>query len=496
MPVRVNVRVVLFLTIIGFILTACDQQQMQKISTAVSAQSSAAPTFGAIVAGPTTAATTSTSVSATRTVTATRTVAPTRTPKITVTRTPTKVVTKKPTVPTPTPGPTHTPSNTPDVTPTITGTPLPTLNKDVMGIQAYGNVGDNDWAQFMDRAQFMGFAWIKFQLSWKELEPSKGQYTQQLDVIKKNIFDSGKRNFVTLISIAKAPDWARSANARGQNDGPPANSQDLIDFLSNLLQDKNIAQGNFIRAVEIWNEPNLITEWTGSPFNGGAYVQLFTPVYKALRALNPGLMILTSGLATTGDSNGSVDDRKWLQQMYGAGLPVGDPNFAIAAHPYGYANPPDARCCTSPSKGWDDHPSFFFLDTINDYHNIMVQNKDTQTKLWATEFGWPSFDGLKEGPHDTGQPAMPPNDPGLAWMTRLTEDQQAQYIIRAYQLAQMSDIASFMGPMFLWNLNFASLPGFTTAKTPSRPEAGFSVLNADTFPRQAFYLLSGSAKKQ
>ena len=41
MPVRVNVRVVLFLTIIGFILTACDQQQMQKISTAVSEQSSA-----------------------------------------------------------------------------------------------------------------------------------------------------------------------------------------------------------------------------------------------------------------------------------------------------------------------------------------------------------------------------------------------------------------------------------------------------------------------
>jgi hypothetical protein len=212
--------------------------------------------------------------------------------------------------------------------------------------------------------------------------------------------------------------------------------------------------------------------------------------------VNPGVVVLTAGPATTGDSAGSVDDRKWLQQMYAAGLPTNDPNFAIAAHPYGYANSPDARCCVSPSQGWDDHPSFFFLDTITDYHNIMVQNNDPQTKLWVTEFGWPSFDGLKVGEHDKGKPAMPPNDPGLAWMTRLNEDQQALYIIRAYQIAQMGDIASFMGPMFLWNLNFASLPDFTTADKSSRPEAGYSVLNADTFPRKAFYLLSGSAKKQ
>ena len=43
-------------------------------------------------------------------------------------------------------------------------------------------------------------------------------------------------------------------------------------------------------------------------------------------------------------------DTAQLQQMYAAGLPISDPNFAIAAHPYGYSNAPDARCCASPSN--------------------------------------------------------------------------------------------------------------------------------------------------
>src|SRR5882724_12029158 len=196
MPVRV--RIVLSLMVIGLVLTACTQPQMQQLSTAVSqpaspvGPTSAGPTFAALVEGQTSVPTTAnTEVAVAVTIapggaTATRTPRPSRTPRPTLTptntRTPTKVVTKKPTN---TPGPTNTPTNTPDVTPTITGTPLPTLNKDVMGIQAYGNVGDKDWAQFMDRAGFMGFGWLKFQLSWKELEPAKGQYTQQMDVIKK-----------------------------------------------------------------------------------------------------------------------------------------------------------------------------------------------------------------------------------------------------------------------------------------------------------------------
>src|SRR5258708_18535444 len=102
-------------------------------------------------------------------------------------------------------------------TPAITATPLPSLNHDLMGIQAYGYVGEGDWGTLMDRSFFMGFKWVKIQLSWKELEPVKGQYSQQFEVIRQNFFDTGRfrgYGYKIMLSLAKAPDWARPANAR------------------------------------------------------------------------------------------------------------------------------------------------------------------------------------------------------------------------------------------------------------------------------------------
>ena len=73
------------------------------------------------------------------------------------------------------------------------------------------------WRAAVDRAQFMGFKWIKLQLSWKELEPdAKGTFTQQFSVLADHSVYAARRGFKILLSIAKAPDWARPANARGR----------------------------------------------------------------------------------------------------------------------------------------------------------------------------------------------------------------------------------------------------------------------------------------
>ena len=367
----------------------------------------------------------------------------------------------------------------------VTPTPLPNLNHDLMGIQAYGYVGEGDWGTLMDRSFFMGFKWVKIQLSWKELEPVKGQYSQQFDVITTNFFDTGRfrgYGYKIMLSIAKAPDWARPANARGQNDGPPTNPQDLIDFLNHVFDRFDTTRLN---AIEIWNEANTSTEWTGAPITGAEYMKLFNPVYKAIRAKLPNVTVVSAGPAPAGP----VNDRQWLQQVYDAGLPLSDLNLAVGVHPYGWANPPDARCCASPSKGWDNNPGFFFLDTINDYHQIMLKNKDTQHKLWATEFGWSSFKGLHVGSHVDGLPVMPPTDSNLGWMNVLDDHQQANYIIQAFQLAQTGDLAGYMGPMFVWNLNYSTLKGYVFPDKPSAPEAGFSLLDSDSAPRPIYDLL-------
>lgn len=149
----------------------------------------------------------------------------------------------------------------------------------------------------------------------------------------------------------------------------------------------------------------------------------------------------------------------------------------------------------TPRKDGTINVFFFFLDTIADYRQIMVENNHANGKLWATEFGWATFDGLRYKDHLSGPPAIPPSDPALGWMNRLTEIQQATYVIRAFELAQTGDLAGFMGPLFLWNMNFASLTGYINENTPSLPEAGFSVLNSDWGTRPLYDALQFAPKE-
>jgi hypothetical protein len=377
--------------------------------------------------------------------------------------------------------------------PAITPTPLPTLRSDLMGIQVYGNIEQSWWTGIVDRAQFMGFKWIKIQLSWKELEPdAKGKFSPQMDAIKTNVIYAGRRGFKILLSIAKAPNWARLANVQSQRDGPPAKPEDLASSLMSILDQMGL---DYVNALEIWNEPNTIAEWTGAPLDGGTYMKYFNAAYQAIRTRSGTIPIITAGPAPAADGAGSTDDRKWLQQIYSAGLPINDPNLFIGVHPYGWTNPPDAQCCVSPSKGWDNNKMFFFLDTIKDYRQIMLQNNHAQGKLWVTEFGWPTFQGLHVKDHIKGPAAMPPADPGLAWMNILTEDQQATYTVRAFQLAQSGELATYVGLMVLWNMNFSSLVGYVDNVKPSLPEAGFSVLDSDWNPRPVYNLIQAAPKK-
>jgi hypothetical protein len=337
---------------------------------------------------------------------------------------------------------------------------------------------------------FMGFKWLKIQLTWKNIETAKGVYSAQWKVLSDNATYAARRGFNIMLSITSAPDWARPANVQGTLSGPPANPQDLVDFVSATLN-----QFHNISAIEIWNEANLAREWTGASLDGKTYMTYFMPAYKAIRAHSPDITVITAGPAPTGDNNGAVNDRTWLSGVYAAGLPTNDPNLGIGVHPYGWANPPDAHCCVSPSQGWDNDRSFFFLDTIADYRAIMLKNNHAAGKLWATEFGWSSFQNLHAKDHATGPLAQPPNDPSLAWMNKLNDVQQANYIVQAFQLAQTGDLASYMGPMMLWNLNYSVLEGYTNADRPSLQEAGYSVIDSDTFPRAAYNLLQAVPKK-
>ncbi|MBN1427387.1 MAG: LysM peptidoglycan-binding domain-containing protein [Anaerolineae bacterium] len=368
------------------------------------------------------------------------------------------------------PTPTQPPSPTPR--PSIERTPIPgpPLVRSRLGIQGYFAIPElmDHW---LNKTTDAGFTWVKYQVDWRLTENPAGSFPI-LSVLDSFMENAQNRHLNVLLSVVKAPDWARSTT---EGYGPPDHYKTFTIFVKYLASRYKTRLDSMQIAFEIWNEPNTLREWTGQPLSAQDYVSLLAGAYIGIKEEDQRYTVISAGLAPTGINDGvtSIDDRVYLRQMYDAELSrVTD---AIGVHPYGWANPPSTRCCGDPntSPGYDEHPSFFFLNTIEDYRAIQAEYGDTK-KLWVTEFGWGSAEG-------TGIAA--PSD--APYHANTTQNLQAEYIWQAYLMAQQWD---YMGPMFLWNLNMHTIPSVP-------PEAANYSLFLDLDnPRPAYILLHDAPK--
>ncbi len=333
------------------------------------------------------------------------------------------------------------------------------------GVQAHAPNGST---QVMQMITGMGFGWIKQQVRWEYTEGAKGDYGfKSLDTL---VTQANANGIKVLFSVVSAPKWTRPGKP---GHGPPNNYQDMANFMGAMARH---FKGR-VHAYEIWNEQNLKREWEGAPLSASDYVRLLKVVYQAIKAADPNAKVISGALTPTGISDGvwAIDDRTYLQQMYNAGL-----KFycdGVGAHPSGYANPPDVYYRGGdfdPSRGYDDHPSFFFQNTMVDYYNIMVNNGDGGKRIWATEFGWPTVDGM--GVEANAE---------YAFAKDITEQQQADYLVKAYQWARSWGHA---GGMFLWNLNFWPAVG------AENEMAKYSIVRGDWSPRPAYTALKNMPK--
>lgn len=388
--------------------------------------------------------------------------------------------------------PTTTPSPTATATATNTNTPepppsplefvpppeeLPQLQQSRMGIQIHPNISEEDWRFMIGEAQKLQFGWIKMQVPWNLLEPRPGQYDPLFYAYALRVQDANVNGFQVLLSFVDAPQWARPAGAREGFNGPPADPQTLANFITAFMNETK-PQDRRVAAVEIWNEPNLRDrEWDGASLDGGTYMQYFAAGYNAVKAIDPSITVITAGLAPVGDLDGAVSDRRFLQQMYDAGLAQYDAQIGI--HPYGWGNAPDERCCIE-GRGWGDNPVFFFQDTIYAYIDIIQRNND-DAKLWITEFGWGTYKGVGINGADVAPPPA-----GAEFFDLISLEQQAQYTLRAFELVQQSPLSDWVSVSFLWNLNFAALPFVVEQR---QEQAGYSLLDASTQPRLVYWYL-------
>ncbi len=334
-------------------------------------------------------------------------------------------------------------------------------------------VSDTDHNRIFAHVTGMGFGWVKQQVEWFRYNPAPGVY--DWGPLDRIVDAASAAGVVVLFSVVKAPEWARPGGDDRSVAGPPADPNTYGAFVREMAA----RYKGRVQAYEIWNEQNLWYEWGGhgGRLNAAQYVDLLRVAYSNIKAVDPGAIVVSGALTPTGFNDGdtAIDDRLYLEQMYQAGM--ARYCDAVGAHPSGYNNPPDADWMTysDPNEpNCKGHPSWFFRGTMEGYRNIMIKYGDAAKKIWPTEFGWASVDGLGVAPVA-----------GYEYAANNSEAEQAAYLTRAFAIARSW---GWVGPMFVWNLNFAPVAG------PADEKAAFGLVRADWSARPAYAALRDMGK--
>jgi polysaccharide biosynthesis protein PslG len=307
-----------------------------------------------------------------------------------------------------------------------------------------------------DTVNEAGFSWIRIQIGWRDAQPSSPE-SFHFEHIERFVEHARANNIRILASVAKAPVWATGDDLAGFP-GDPAHFHNFMKHLSAHFNGR-------IDAYEIWNEQNLVFE-TGSHVDVGQYVELLKAGYTGVKESDPEAVVLFGGLTPTGlnDPTLAIDDVDYLRQAYAYNDgEIKQYYDVLGAHPGSNNNPPDTMWPGNPGPGeWTNDESFYFR-RVAQLREIMVANGEGHKQIWLTEFGWSSS-------------SVP--TPGGEYAADNSEQDQTQYIVRAFEIAKTE--WPWMGVMFLWNLNFSVL------LDPGNQMSHWSVLNPDWSSRPAY----------
>jgi hypothetical protein len=177
-----------------------------------------------------------------------------------------------------------------------------------------------------------------------------------------------------------------------------------------------------VQAYQIWNEPNLTSEWGRQRPDPPAYTRLLRGAAERIRAADPQARVLMAALAPTLPENDDAQNELlFLQQLYDAGARGAFDVLAVQA--YGLRGGPDDPRI--------DRSDVTFSRPVL-VREVMVRNGDAAVPVWATEVGW-----------NVNPPELPEQRFG-----RVTPTLQARYTVRAFVRAQQD--WPWMQVLFVW----------------------------------------------
>jgi polysaccharide biosynthesis protein PslG len=279
-----------------------------------------------------------------------------------------------------------------------------------------------------------GARYVRVPIDWWVVQPYRNTDWQWGEIDR--IVDAAHSRGLTVLGlIAYTPPWARPAGSPAQT--PPTNPADYARFARAAAQ-RYAPRG--LHDWEIWNEPNLAFFWQPRP-DPAAYTRLLIAAYDAIKSVDPGATVMTGGLSPAPDAadGSAVAPVTFLRGIYAAG---GGGHFdAVAHHPSNYPFMP-----LKPEANYNDNA---FGGVTPVLRQTMVENGDSLKRIWATEMGAPTVQGM-------------------------TPDYLARYITEAYAVWESWP---WTGPL-LW---YSYRDGLYD---PVDKEANFGLVRADGTPKQ------------
>jgi hypothetical protein len=220
-----------------------------------------------------------------------------------------------------------------------------------------------------------------------------------------------------IVRLDTSPPWARPGNDWPAT--PPENLEDYGDFVEAVAR----RYRGRIEHYQIWNEPNLTSEWGNRPVNAAEYVDLLRVAYTRIKRVDPEAFVISAALAPTiEESSSAMSDVKYLDEMYRLGAAQYFDILSVQA--YGLRSGPDDRRL-------DENDVNFSRPQL--LREMMVRHDDARKPIWATEVGW------NAQPESVTKPAI---------FGRVSEETQSRYTVRAFERAR--EEWPWMGVMAIW----------------------------------------------
>lgn len=228
-----------------------------------------------------------------------------------------------------------------------------------------------------DALSSSGFRYVRQPFTWSQIEARQGGLDwSAYDAIVAPL----QRRDIGIVAVVNgAPDWARDPSALDAIDGPPTDPASLQSFTEALTKRYDGA----VPFVQIWDRPNIASNWGGVPASGTAFAPVLTAGFNGARAGNPEVRILTPELAVVSDVPAGPADLAFLHDLY---LANGDAFFDVLGVRLdgGTYSPDDRRV----------DPDRLNVSRAILFRDLMLNHGDQSTPVWATSFGWAASDEL------------------------------------------------------------------------------------------------------